>query len=216
MTLAIRHHLSEPILMAYAAGQLPEALSLVVATHLTLCDECRARSEACEALGGAVIEGLVGVAMAADALDACLARISGLPQLAAAPAPRPRGDVPAPLSDYIGASLAGVNWRPVGMGVKQAVLTQGEGASARLIHIPAGQAMPDHGHRGVELTLVLKGAFLDGDRRFGPGDVEIADEGLEHTPVAEAWADCICLTANVGRLRFQGLLPRLAQPFVGI
>ena len=31
--MTIRHHLSDPLLMAYSAGQLPEAFSLVVATH---------------------------------------------------------------------------------------------------------------------------------------------------------------------------------------
>lgn len=215
--MSIRHHLSEPILMAYAAGQLPEALSLVVATHLSMCDDCRALAAGCDAVGGVVLERADAAAMADDALDACLARIADMPALPVpAAAPRPRGEVPAPLADYVGPSLAAVNWRPVGMGVKQAVLASGEGASARLIYIPAGQAMPDHGHRGVELTLVLRGAFIDGAVRFGPGDVEIADETTEHTPVAEAWSDCICLTANVGRLRFQGFLPRLAQPFVGI
>ena len=44
--------------------------------------------------------------------------------------------------------------------------------------IPAGTAVPDHGHRGTELTLVLQGAFRDETDRFGPGDVEIADEAL--------------------------------------
>jgi putative transcriptional regulator len=213
--MIIRHHLTDPLLMAYAAGDLPEALSLVVATHVSMCDECRARLSAHEAVGGAVIERCGAVAMAEDSLAACLARIDARPPVRSRPAPR-RGDVPGPLTDYVGPDLAGVNWRPVGMGVRQSILAEGGGASARLLHIPAGQAMPDHGHRGIEVTLVLKGAFLDGNLRFGPGDVGIADESMEHTPVAEAWGDCICLAAADGRLRFQGLLPRLAQPFFRI
>ena len=62
----------------------------------------------------------------------------------------------------------------------------------------------------MELTLVLQGAFRDAEDRFGPGDVEIADEELEHTPVAEAGADCICLAATDAPLRFNRLIPRLA------
>jgi putative transcriptional regulator len=76
--------------------------------------------------------------------------------------------------------------------------------------------MPDHGHGGTELTLVLQGAFLDGADRFGPGDVELADAATEHRPVAEDWDDCICLAASDARLRFKGLLPRLAQPLLRI
>ena len=102
------------------------------------------------------------------------------------------------------------------MGVRQAILKTGPGASARLLYIPAGQSMPDHGHRGMELTLVLQGAFSDSEDRFGPGDIEIATEDLEHTPVAEAGVACICLAVTDAPLRFMGLIPRLLQPLFRI
>ena len=47
--MTIRHHLSEQLLTGYAAGQLPEAFNLIVATQVSLCDECRARLAALEA-----------------------------------------------------------------------------------------------------------------------------------------------------------------------
>lgn len=214
--MTIRHHLSDQLLMAYSAGELPEAFGLVIATHLSMCDDCRARSIAFDAVGGALVEGCDVAPMADDSLEACLARIGGLPPARPAPVARARADVPVPLADYIGGDLSGINWRPIGMGVRQSILINDKGASARLLYIPAGQAMPDHGHKGLELTMVLRGAFIDGGERFGPGDVEIADEATEHTPVAESWGDCICLAAADGKLRFQGLLPRLAQPFFRI
>jgi putative transcriptional regulator len=68
----------------------------------------------------------------------------------------------------------------------------------------------------MELTLVLQGAFADENDRFGRGDIEIADEDLEHTPVALAGEDCICLAATDAPLRFRGLIPRLAQPLLRI
>ena len=52
--------------------------------------------------------------------------------------------------------------------------------------------------------------------RFNRGDIEIADEEMEHTPVALAGQDCICLAATDAPLRFRGLLPRLAQPLLRI
>ena len=215
--MTIRHHLSDPLLMAYSAGQLPEAFSLVVATHVSLCDDCRSRLMAFDTLGGALIEDAAAVRMADDSLEATLARISGGPQAEPARATRSLGGVfPAPLRDYVGGDLSAVRWRSVGMGVRQAILKTDSGATARLLHIPAGQAVPDHGHRGMELTLVLQGAFRDTEDRFGPGDVEIATEDLEHTPVAELGADCICLAATDAPLRFNRLNPRIAQPFLRI
>lgn len=210
--MSIRHHLSDGLLMAYSAGNLPEAFGLVVATHISMCDACRAQLAAFEAVGGAVMVG-EAVAMADGALETAMARL-GVPG-SVQPLPK-RGDVPVPLSGYIGGGLAAVKWRNLGMGVRQAILPTAKGASARLLYIPAGQAVPDHGHRGTELTLVLQGAFRDATDRFGRGDVEIATEELEHTPVAEAGEACICLAATDAPLRFNALIPRLLQPLFRI
>ncbi len=211
--MTIKHHLSDQLLIGYAAGNLPEAFSLVVATHVSLCDECRARIETYEAVGGAILEAETAE-MSEASLEACLARL-GPPETVPKPAPR-RGLFPAPLADYVGGDLEKVRWTPLGMGVRQAILPTAKGATARLLYVPAGQGVPDHGHRGLEMTLVLQGAFRDEKARFGPGDVEIADERDEHTPVAEAGADCICLAATDAPLRFKGLVSRLLQPIFRI
>ncbi|MGQ0565315.1 MAG: ChrR family anti-sigma-E factor [Gemmobacter sp.] len=214
--MTIRHHISEDLLLAHACGQLPEAFNLVVAAHLSLCDECRARAGALDAVGGAVLDAGAPETIADETIEAALVRIMGAPRDTARPATRPRGVLPAPLPDYIGGDLDAVRWRSVGMGVRQAILQTDRDATARLLYIPAGAAMPGHGHGGLELTMVLQGAFLDDGRRYGPGDVDIADEATRHTPVAEVGADCICLAAADAKLRFSGLLPRLAQPFFRI
>lgn len=214
--MSIRHHLTDQLLMAYAAGDLPEAFNLVTATHVSLCDECRARLASFEAVGGAMLETADVVEMSDDSLMACLDRIDGLSQANARRPLKRAGIFPAPLADYVGGGPGKVKWRNLGMGVKQAILPTGKDASARLLYIPAGQAVPDHGHRGLELTLVLQGAFRDERDRFGPGDVEIADEAMEHTPIAEAGEVCICLAATDAPLRFNAIIPRLAQPFLRI
>jgi putative transcriptional regulator len=209
--MTIRHHLSEQLLIGYAAGSLPEAFGLVVATHISLCDECRARLASYDTVGGALIEDQGDIAMGDAALEAVMARIEGMPQATQRAPMRSAGIFPAPLADYVGGDLSAVKWRSIGMGVKQAVLPTGPDASVRLLYIPAGVAVPDHGHRGMELTLVLQGAFADANDRFDRGDLEIADESLEHTPVAMAGMDCICLAATDAPLKFRAMLPRLTQ-----
>lgn len=224
----IKHHISDKLLMAYCAGTLPEAFNLVVATHISLCDECRARMEGFDAVGGAVLDQRVSpVAMSSDALSATLRKIKaktapdGPGYSAAGQAPHTPSAMrdtvlPGPLLAYTGGGLDHVQWRSIGGGVRQAILPTSRHASARLLHIPAGTAVPDHGHRGLELTLVLQGAFVDESDRFARGDIEIADEEMEHTPIAEMGADCICLAATDAPLKFRALLPRLAQPFFRI
>jgi putative transcriptional regulator len=213
--MTIRHHIPDRLLLAYSAGQLTEAFSLVVAAHVSVCDECRAQLAAFDAVGGAVVERAEGAPMREGSLEALMARLDSLPPVPR-PAARPRGLFPAPLQDYVGGDLDSVKWRPVGMGVRQAILPTDRSATVRLMHIPAGAPVPDHGHRGLEMTLVLRGAFRDQMDRFGPGDVEVADSDLKHTPVAEPGEDCICLAATDAPLRFTGMVPRLAQTFLRI
>lgn len=213
----IRHHLTDALLLSYSAGTLPEAFSLVVATHVSLCDECRSRLESFEAVGGAILDEGEAVEMSEDALEATMALIEAAPQvLAPANVSKPGDVLPAPLQSYVGGDLDAVRWRSIGGGVRQAVLETEETASVRLLAIPGGAAMPDHGHRGMELTLVLQGAFRDEHDRFGRGDIEVANEDLHHTPVAEEGVECICLAATDAPLRFKGIIPRIAQKFIGI
>ena len=220
MTSNIKHHLTDALLMGYASGNLPEAFDLVVATHISLCDECRARLGSFEAVGGALIEDTGLTADLDDeAFEKTLRLIEGAPKDPIRVAPdRPSADrvFPAPLWDYVGGDLDAVRWRSVAGGVKQAVLPTSKDATVRLLAIPGGAAMPDHGHHGTELTLVLQGAFKDDGELFGRGDIEVANEDLHHTPIAEDGALCICLAATDAPLRFKGLLPRIAQRFIGI
>jgi len=212
----IKHHLTDPLLMSYSAGTLPEGFSLVVATHVSLCDECRARVAGFDAVGGELLQATDTAEMSDDALAATLALIAGQDNAPVARAPRRKGVFPAPLQDYVGGDIDAVTWKRVGGGVRQMILKTNKGTSVRLLHIPSGVAVPDHGHRGTELTLVLQGAFKDETDRFGVGDVEVADEDVNHTPVAEEGQDCICLAATDAPLRFNSLIPRIAQPFLRI
>lgn len=215
--MQVTHQIGDGFLQAYAAGTLPEAFNVVVASHISLCDEARARLETVEAVGGALLDTLDKVELAPDSLAATMALIEDETFDVANQTNAPSCDVlPTPVVDYVGGTLEDIKWRSLGMGVKQAVLKTSKEASMRLLFIPAGAKMPDHGHHGTEMTLVLKGAYLDGAERFARGDIEVANEDLEHHPVADKGEDCICLVASDAPLKFSGLLPRIVQPFVGI
>lgn len=212
----IQHHLTPELLMAYSAGTLPEAFSLAVATHISLCDTCRTELESYDAVGGCMMETAGTAEMSPDSLSATLALIAAGETIEPATPRVSAGTLPAPLQDYVGGDLDAIKWRPIGMGVKQAILPTAKDATARLLYIPAGCAVPDHGHQGTELTLVLQGAFYDEDDRFARGDIEVANEDLTHTPIADAGEDCICLAVTDAPLKFNAMIPRLAQRFLRI
>ena len=209
---AITHHIPDPMLAAYAAGSLPQAFSVAVAAHISLCDQCRAALEAHQAVGGAVLDTTGAVAVSASLKEDLLALLDA--PFDPAPVFRRDGVYPGPVMEALKGRPP--RWKRLGAGVRQDIIYEGKDGSLRLLYIPAGQAVPDHGHNGMELTLVLQGSFSDETGRFGVGDMEIADEGLEHTPVADAGDPCICLAATDAPLRFNALIPRLLQPLFRI
>lgn len=215
--MTAQHHLSDDLLLAYAAGSLSEGWSLAVATHLSLCPQCRKRHAEAEAVGGALLEAIDATEVESNSLDAIMGRIDGLePE---EPDEKPRAaDVdtlyPEPLRSYIGDTTE-MNWKRLGSAQQIKVRTGDRSTTVRLLKIPGGQPMPEHGHRGLELTLVLSGSFSDKHGTFARGDVEAADEDVEHQPIATAGEDCICLAVTDAPLKLRGVAAIL-QPFLRI
>lgn len=205
------HHPAEAVLQSYRQGSLAHPFAVVVATHLSLCDECRSASEAADMVGGIVLERSAGCSLSAGlraGTMAALDRPPPPPQIAAS------GIFPAPVMHELGGLPP--QWRMLGGGVRQQILSADDEGSLRLLYIPAGKAVPEHGHRGLELTLVLQGSFHDSIGRFARGDVESAQSDLDHQPIADPGEACICLAATDAPLRFRDVLPRLLQPLFRI
>lgn len=203
---AIRRHPSEATLVAHAAGTLRAAALRVVRGHLDLCPQCREGVRLAEAVGGILLDELPPTPLAPGAARQTSARLGGETGRTAQPtAPEAETEPQATPHDFRDVRL-----RWLAPGVRHAVLLRdpAEG-TLRLLRVTSGTALPRHAHRGVELTLVLEGAFADEAGRHGPGDLVEVDGEASHRPVAEGSVDCVCLVATEGRLRFGGLLGAL-------
>tara|TARA_R110000824_G_scaffold118960_14_gene272183 strand:+ start:317267 stop:317926 length:660 start_codon:yes stop_codon:yes gene_type:complete len=217
----ISHHLPEETLTAYATGQLSEAWSLLVATHLALCPQCRKLASEIENIGGAMLDALDEADIGNGSFDQLMQSIDDLPledkSLARPTARRTPAILPEPLRSYLGGDLYALDWKRLGKGVFHIpIKTRDANAKVRLLRVPAGQPVPMHSHRGAELTLVLVGAFQTHQGHFLRGDVESADPSIEHMPIATPDEDCICLAVTDAPLRFRSLAARMLQPFIGI
>jgi len=53
--MTVRHHPDDALLLAYAAGGLDDAMSLILATHLSFCTRCRRLVARQEEIGGALL-----------------------------------------------------------------------------------------------------------------------------------------------------------------
>lgn len=220
--MTITHHPSDDLLFDYATGTLGEAWSLAIATHLALCPSCRQEIARIEAIGGSLMEVTTPIAITDDAFDRLLEHIDeAAPDLEAPPLATPKSStppvLPEPLRRYAGGDIEHLNWQRLGLGASQLLLPMTEtGVSARMLRIPAGRPVPTHSHGGLELTLVLSGAFSDATGHYGRGDLQEADSDLEHQPHATPETDCVCLAITDAPLKFKSLAARIAQPFLGI
>jgi putative transcriptional regulator len=211
--MAITHHPAPESLMSCSAGSMPEAFAAVMASHIAMCPSCRKELSVMEQIGTVLFEAIAPTAVVREAQATSMCDIQPVRDRQ----PRSGGDVPAPLVRTLGTSLDRVPWKRAGRGVWQhRIPLSHEGPSSlRLIKVAAGLALPEHGHSGSELTLVLRGSFRDESGQYTAGDVADIGEDIEHAPIADAKQGCICLIATEGKLHFKSRIARFLQPLIG-
>ncbi|MEO0811498.1 MAG: ChrR family anti-sigma-E factor, partial [Myxococcota bacterium] len=172
------YHLGDELLMAYAAGSTNEAQSLLVASHITFCSECRARVQEFESLGGSILmeepgealdQGVLAKTLAA--LDTSSAETPSVEAIRTDELP-PGAQWPRPLHPY----LKGRRWQRVLPGVSRIDLDLcWDGEPLRLFSLKPKFKVPKHTHGGDEYQLVLRGGFTDLGEHYLPGDVAVRD-----------------------------------------
>jgi putative transcriptional regulator len=209
----------DELLVAHAAGRLPEPVALAVATHLALSPAARSRYAAYEAVGGILLDGLPPAELRPDAFERLLDRLDE-------PEPAPSRiqpfvaagchGLPSPLRDYLPGPLESLRWRSYGSAAEVELPVRAPGYKTTLIRVKAGRAVPQHTHEGHELTVVLEGGFHDELGCYVRGDLVIADASVDHRPMADEDGDCLCLAVTDAPLRLTGMFGRFLNPFVRI
>lgn len=219
------HVLDDSWYLDYAAGTLgTEAQDVMMASHVELSDEARDRVAALETLGGAVLDATDGEGVPLGFSVEDILRRAGSEEdetPSALPGATAVVDetlcLPQALQDYLARTGTPVRWGFLGPGMRKAILWRGEhGERLWLLRAQPGVAIPHHGHRGSELTLVLKGSFWDGDQEYRPGDVEEAYPGVEHDIRIDEGGECVCLALTEGKLKFESPVLRAFQVFTGL
>ncbi|MZR32226.1 ChrR family anti-sigma-E factor [Sneathiella litorea] len=224
--MSIRHHIGDDTLMAYVNGTLAESLSVVVATHLAICPKCRKSAELMEDMAGLLLmETETASLSAAEEAMAETIPVGVLQEDRILDRPKKtqgysNTGVPMPLADRMPAALDDIPWRTLIPGISHYPLprtgSSKEKGTLRLLKIAPGKTMPEHSHTGQELTLILRGSYIDDLGRFQAGDLADLDSDTLHQPVADTAEDCICLIATNAPLKFSGFFSRLLQPVFGI
>ena len=210
-----QHHPDTELLVDYAAGSLAFGPSLCVAVHLADCPLCRGRVNDLTMLGAELVEQMEPAAVSDDLLENVLAGIDARP----APSARIRAvpGAPQPLSKLIPNGLSAMPWKRLTPALQAVVLGVGDAENqVSLIRMKPGGTIPEHRHKGSELTVVLKGGFSDSGGSYERGDFMALGEDDIHRPIAHQNGDCICLAAQNAPLQFTGFWSKLANPFLAI
>ncbi len=219
--MSIHHHLDAATLMRYATGDLDPAFTIVVASHLAICDRCRQDVRLAEALGGDCLDAVPEATLSDGAFARLTSRLDAdedapVSNVREADFGR-RSEIPLPLRRLVGTSLDDIGWRRVVPGVQRhRIALPGTDSSLYMLKIGPGRKMPEHGHGGTEMTLILRGSYSDAFGQYRAGDVADLDEHVEHQPMVDSDEPCICLVATEQPTRFKGIVSRLMQPLVGI
>ncbi len=225
----ISYHPDSRYLTDFATANLPLAEAVCVSAHLEFCGKCRAHVQQLTDVGGHMFARLQPEAVSEDSFAALMARVSAGAQQPAAPvtlavqAPREDADdaaqsnvfLPRAVRRLVSGSLDKLRWVQLGKALRVAPLqVSDESRETAIYDIRAGGRMPEHEHRGEEITVLLQGSFSDADGSYSRGDFVVRHAGETHQPTATMDKDCICLVCLERPVRPRGLLYRLLEPLV--
>jgi putative transcriptional regulator len=214
----ITHHPTPELLADYARGALKSGASLIAATHIHNCVVCREEIGFLERVGGILLHDEMPTSLSEDALRNVLKRIDQQKRVDEISAERripkylDRFAIAEPLwSQKIGRRMwvtPNIWFAPVGDQVSDSTRTY-------LLYARPNTKLSQHTHAGREFTVVLHGAFRDGDDLFGPGDFAETDGAILHSPTATDESDCLCLISADAPMRLTNPIARAIQTVTG-
>jgi putative transcriptional regulator len=183
------HRPTRTLLAAHAAGTLSEPFAVLVASHLQM------RAERADAV---------------SMLDHERRPRHLLPDLE-----QLNVFMPLALRTYVGRQLDALEWRTILPGLERCRIVRDAGAEASFLRCRPGTAIPAHTHKGREAVLVLQGSFHDRNGHYAVGDIAVADDTIDHRPVADGSVACITFVVLEAPVRLTGPLGRLLQRIFG-
>ncbi|MFT7683228.1 MAG: putative transcriptional regulator [Moritella dasanensis] len=219
----IKYHPSHELLDTFVTGQLPASFSAAIAIHTELCEICRnkvAQLESTHATSTFISSAANEESdLTADMLfndwemDSLISSITDNDEIIHATAAVPQAisfnhteyRLPRALQHIaLGKQLN------VGK-LTRSRLDLNEGAiHASLLHIQAGGSIPNHTHKGTELTLLLEGSFEDEMGTYNKGDFILLNSDHTHSPMTKH--GCLCYTVVDSPLTFTDGMAKILNP----
>ena len=213
----INYHPTDKQLQQFAEGNISSAMALVIAAHCDVCSQCQEKVDDINLELSSVIENIHAHEDRDPAFEKMLASIMQKPIIDTKQVAAPRieldgrfFDVPRPLQRFVKNTG---NWSHLLGKVWQAPVDLGDAGIANFIYMEKGGRVPEHTHKGTELTLVVDGEFSDGLADYDSGDFIVMDNEHIHSPHSNAAEGCLVFSIVDKPLHFTSGIARLLNPF---
>jgi len=225
----IKHHPDTAVLKQFVAGELPLSVSLIVSSHIELCQHCQAQVSALteqfaaatfndEVLNPVPIHHSNRFETSDFNSDESLAMIDDITTLEAELDTEllPKTVTEIEVSGRRLAlpralkSIALKEWSGLGKLSRSRLDIEDGNLRASLLHINKGGSVPTHTHKGFEITLLLQGSFEDDMGRYQAGDFIWLDGNHTHSPITQE--GCVCYTVSSGAIRFTQGMSQILNP----
>ena len=207
-------------LQAFSAGNCQPAMALMISAHVDMCPQCQ---HDCIEIQADLASELFAQRSPAAALDnkyfTMMSNITDLPV----------ADIAAPVVYNSSIELDGKffelpralrrhvkntgNWSRLVGKLWQAPVDLGDIGKANFMYMEKGGRVPEHTHKGTEMTLVVDGQYGDGIAEYDCGDFTIMNNKHNHLPHSEADDGCLVFTIVDQPLHFTSGIARLLNPF---
>ncbi|MEZ9256316.1 ChrR family anti-sigma-E factor [Vibrio splendidus] len=229
----IKHHPNAAILKDFVDGTLADSVSLIVSSHVELCEHCQqqvsmltaqAADSVFESDTSAFESDTSGLQLSDSEMDALLSddeefdfdaidqitadssqAIEVTPEVQQVTVADTTFTIPRALN-----SVARKDWMNLGKISRARLDFDDEAHHTSLLHIDKDGQVPCHTHKGFEITLLLEGSFEDEMGVYNKGDFIWLDGDHTHQPATKE--GCVCLTVSSDALYFTKGVSQLFNP----
>ena len=211
----IKHHPDVNLLVDYVSGNLSPAKAACISAHNSYCGICRKTTFQLETLGAELFKDLESPPVPNSTFDSVLSRLENSPPSQSQLVNSKEESFPLVLKKLMSKEFEDLEWRKVTNALSVSHLHTGDlSHECALYQIAAGGKIPEHDHKGAEMTVVISGGFSDRQGVYHKGDFIFREKDQIHAPTALESEDCICLAVSDAPLRFTDWKYRWMNPFL--
>lgn len=189
------------LMLSYAAGRLNQAENLIVSAHISMSAKGRRVLARYESLCGALLENeCEPTPMSDNSVQSIMSLIDTQthesPEISRSDFFEEL-DVPSCLHGTLCDQKKRPSWSSIMPGLDCYIL-EIECKKNKIEFLRAEPALvtPTHEHEGMEITLILDGAYIDDTGKYEVGDLFVLDEDVQHAPSACPEMGCVCMVVS--------------------